>query len=112
LYQKFEPSLDPPVIGYLSRLCEENGLEILVDAFITLKDKTPFRNARLRLTGGRSGDDKRFIANQIRKLTGKDINMMWNGSAISAWTAYLHFSGTYGTLSSCIERRGIRAVPD
>ncbi len=71
LYQKFEPSLDPPVIGYLSRLCEENGLEILVDAFITLKDLTPYRNARLRLTGGRSGDDNRFIAKQVRKLTRK-----------------------------------------
>ena len=71
LYQISEPSLNPPVIGYLSRMCEENGLEILVDAFIELKENSIFRNTRLRLTGGKTGDDKRFIRKQIRKLRWK-----------------------------------------
>jgi glycosyltransferase involved in cell wall biosynthesis len=70
-YSVFEPSLDPPVIGYLSRLCEENGLEILVDAFIELKDKSSFSKARLRLSGGKTGDDKLFIRKQVRKLKRK-----------------------------------------
>lgn len=70
-YQVFEPSLDPPVIGYLSRLCVDNGLEVLVDAFIRLKSNPAFRNAKLRLSGGRTGDDKRFIGKQMRKLKRK-----------------------------------------
>lgn len=70
-YEVFTPSLDPPVIGYLSRLCEENGLEVLVDAFIELKDKSTHKNARLRLSGGKTGDDKRFIDKQVKKLKKK-----------------------------------------
>jgi glycosyltransferase involved in cell wall biosynthesis len=67
-YNLFKPETEVPVIGYLSRLCEENGLEILIDAFIELKNNSSYKNAKLRLTGGKTGDDKRFISKQIRKL--------------------------------------------
>jgi glycosyltransferase involved in cell wall biosynthesis len=67
-YTVFEPSLNPPTLGYLSRLCEENGLEILIDAFIELKKKEALRNIRLKLTGGHTDDDKHFINKQIKKL--------------------------------------------
>ncbi len=70
-YQVNKPSLDPPCIGYLSRMCEDNGLEILVDAFIQLKDNSVFKNARLRLSGGMTGDDKQFINKQFKKLKRK-----------------------------------------
>ncbi|MBC8485238.1 MAG: glycosyltransferase family 4 protein [Bacteroidetes bacterium] len=62
------PKLDPPVIGYLSRMNKGNGFEVLIDAFINLKDKTEFKNARLRVTGGKTSDDDRFIKKQIAKL--------------------------------------------
>ncbi len=68
LYTVFKPETEIPVIGYLSRLCEENGLEILIDAFIELKNNSSHKNARLRLTGGKTGDDRRFVNKQIRKL--------------------------------------------
>ena len=68
MYQVFEPSVHPPYIGYLSRMCEENGFEIIIDAFIELKKKPGFKNTRLRLTGGMTGDDKRFFNKQVRKL--------------------------------------------
>jgi glycosyltransferase involved in cell wall biosynthesis len=68
LYQVCTPSLNPPVIGYLSRLCEENGFEITVDAFIELKKNSDFKNSRLRLAGGMTGDDKRFYNRQVKKL--------------------------------------------
>ena len=71
LYEVFTPSLNPPVIGYLSRLCEDNGLEILIDAFIELKNNLAFANTRLRLTGGYTGDDRKFINKQMRKLKRK-----------------------------------------
>jgi glycosyltransferase involved in cell wall biosynthesis len=71
IYRVNQPVLDPPVIGYLSRLCEENGLEILVDAFIELKDHSAFANTKLRLSGGKTGDDNSFIRRQILKLKRK-----------------------------------------
>lgn len=57
-----------PQIGFLSRMCEENGLEILVDAFIELKDSSAFKNVKLKLYGGMTNDDKSFIKRQIDKL--------------------------------------------
>jgi len=55
-------------IGYLSRLCEENGLDILIDAFILLKNKPGNAIGQLLLTGGQTGDDNQFIAEQKRKI--------------------------------------------
>lgn len=67
-YTTFTPSLNPPVIGYLSRLCKENGMEVLIDAFIELKEKSVYKNTKLRLTGGKTGDDTSFIKKQLKKL--------------------------------------------
>ncbi|MDX2430185.1 MAG: glycosyltransferase family 4 protein, partial [Bacteroides sp.] len=53
-------------IGYISRMCFENGLDILVDAFIILKQKEGFEDVKLILTGGSTGDDKKYL-HDIRK---------------------------------------------
>ncbi|MCD4735715.1 MAG: glycosyltransferase family 4 protein [Bacteroidales bacterium] len=71
-YEVTTPAGNSPVIGFLSRMNKGNGFEILIDAFIELKDNLKFKDAKLRLSGGRSGDDKRFINRQIRKLKKKD----------------------------------------
>jgi len=71
-YQEHIPNSQTPVIGYLSRMCVENGFEILIDAFIKLKDTSRFKNARLKVTGGSTGDDKKFIQKQIKKLKQKN----------------------------------------
>lgn len=49
-------------IGYVSRMCHSNGLDILVDAFILLKQKDGFDDVNLVLTGGSTGDDKKFLS--------------------------------------------------
>jgi glycosyltransferase involved in cell wall biosynthesis len=67
-FPQYKPSLDPPVIGFLSRLCPENGLGILLDAFIKLKSAVDFRELKLRITGGMTGDDRSYIRKQIKKL--------------------------------------------
>jgi glycosyltransferase involved in cell wall biosynthesis len=54
-------------------LCEENGLGILVDAFIKLKENPAFKNVKLRLCGGMTGDDKPFIIKQTKKLKQKNM---------------------------------------
>jgi glycosyltransferase involved in cell wall biosynthesis len=48
-------------IGYISRMCEENGLEVLVDAYILLKQKPGMEPVKLILTGGSTSDDQAFL---------------------------------------------------
>ncbi|MCX6278138.1 MAG: glycosyltransferase family 4 protein [Bacteroidetes bacterium] len=67
-YHFTSPALNNRTIGYLSRLCEENGLGILVDAFILLKKDRSNCDLKLRLTGGNTGDDRPFIRAQMNKL--------------------------------------------
>jgi glycosyltransferase involved in cell wall biosynthesis len=55
-------------IGYLSRMNYDNGLDILVDAFILLKKQRGFEDVKLVITGGSTGDDARFISNLKKKL--------------------------------------------
>ncbi|MCX6280533.1 MAG: glycosyltransferase family 4 protein [Bacteroidetes bacterium] len=57
-----------PAIGYLSRICEENGFGILTDAFIKLRSQPGFENVKLHVTGGMTGDDKPFVNRQLKKL--------------------------------------------
>jgi len=79
-YSVKTPNLDIPTIGYLSRSNKENGFEILIDAFIKLKENPKFRNTRLKVTGGRTSDDDKFISQQVDKLKRKgyqnDIEFM------------------------------------
>jgi glycosyltransferase involved in cell wall biosynthesis len=55
-------------IGFISRMNHENGLDILVDAFIRLKQRSGFEDVRLVLTGGSTGDDAKFIRSNRKKL--------------------------------------------
>lgn len=55
-------------IGYLSRMCYENGFDIVVDAFIAIKKENGFEDVRLIATGGSTGDDSKYIRDQKRKL--------------------------------------------
>jgi len=68
-YEKSKLPFDPPVIGYLCRLSEYFGLGILVDAFLELKKDDRFRDIKLHLTGGYSGDDKLFLKGQMEKIS-------------------------------------------
>jgi len=66
IYSK--PATEPQAIGFVSRMCEENGFEILIDAFILLKKNQAFKALKLKATGGQTGDDIKFIHKQISKL--------------------------------------------
>jgi glycosyltransferase involved in cell wall biosynthesis len=57
-------------IGFISRMCHENGLDILVDSFILLKKQKVFDDLKLIITGGETGDDKSYLK-QIRKKLGQ-----------------------------------------
>lgn len=59
---------DDIVIGYLGRITEVLGITKLVDAFIELKKKPSYKKARLSVTGGKTGEDKKNIALLKTKL--------------------------------------------
>jgi glycosyltransferase involved in cell wall biosynthesis len=68
-YQPSPLPFDPPVIGYLCRMSAYFGFDLLVDAFLKIKDSDRrFENLKLHATGGYSGDDRPFIQRQIKKI--------------------------------------------
>ncbi len=68
-----------PVIGYISRMCEENGLGVLVDAFILLKNRPGMDSVKLKITGGKTGDDRKFIKSQKGKIAADGLadDVLW-----------------------------------
>ncbi len=78
-YVKSPLPFDPPVIGYMCRMSEYFGLGILVGAFIQLKKDNRFKDLRLHLTGGYSGDDKFYVNAQLDKISkngfGSDVQI-------------------------------------
>lgn len=59
-YRSSRLPFDPPVIGYLSRMSDALGLDVLIRAFIRLKQRPGLERCRLRITGGETGDDAEF----------------------------------------------------
>lgn len=74
VYDPKLPAQNPPIIAFMSRMNEENGFEVFIDAFIKLKTKPKFKDVQIRLSGGMTGDDKLFIRKQVKKL--KKYNLL------------------------------------
>jgi glycosyltransferase involved in cell wall biosynthesis len=70
-YQYINSGEKARTIGYISRMCHENGLDILVDAFILLKKQQGYEDVTLIPTGGQTGDDTTYLK-QIRKKLAKN----------------------------------------
>lgn len=64
----------PRNIGYISRMCHENGFDIVVDAFIKLKKTPGFEDVKLFATGGSTGDDAKFIKEQKHKIRENNLD--------------------------------------
>ncbi len=67
----YTPAPEPPatpVIGFLSRLCRERGLDTLVGAFIQLKQRDEFSHLRLHIGGGSNAADAAFVASLKSQL--------------------------------------------
>jgi glycosyltransferase involved in cell wall biosynthesis len=67
-YRPLSVKEKPRNVGYISRMCHENGFDIVVDAFIDLKKRPGFDDVKLVATGGSTGDDNKFIKEQKRKI--------------------------------------------
>ncbi len=59
---------NPPVLGYLSKMCRSLGLGVLVDAFLELKKHPELKDLKLRATGGQHGPDFDFLDQLRAKL--------------------------------------------
>ena len=57
-----------PVIGYLARFTRGKGLGLLIEAFIALKKRGRFPEARLRLAGSMTEGDERYAAKLKQRL--------------------------------------------
>lgn len=57
-----------PALGYFCRINSQNGFDKLVDAFIELKSAGSLPGLTLHLSGGYTGDDKPFLAKQLKKI--------------------------------------------
>ncbi len=51
----------PPVIGYLARMCREKGVDVLVDAFISLARDLGDTTTRLRIAGAVTTGDEALL---------------------------------------------------
>ncbi len=52
---------DPPAIVFLSRMCEEKGLDLVADAFVALRKRPGLERLRLRAAGGSTAADSSFL---------------------------------------------------
>jgi len=70
----------PPVLGYLSRLSEDQGFGTLIDAFLLLKRMPGLEGLRLRATGGHTGVDEEFLLSRLRSVKeagfGADVEIL------------------------------------
>jgi glycosyltransferase involved in cell wall biosynthesis len=57
-----------PALGYFCRVNYHNGFDKLADAFIEIKSRDLVTGLTLNVCGGFTGDDKPFIAGQIKKI--------------------------------------------
>ena len=62
-----------PAVGYFCRINSQNGFDKLIDAFIDLKSGKKLPGLTIHISGGYTGDDRKFISKQIKKLKKHDL---------------------------------------
>jgi glycosyltransferase involved in cell wall biosynthesis len=58
----------PPVIGYFARMCREKGLDILIEAYMILRQRNKIPGLRLKVGGGCGPADESFVTELEDKL--------------------------------------------
>ena len=57
-----------PVLGYLARMCREKGLDVLVEAFILLKQRGKITRLKLHVGGSCGPGDEPFVKSLRKRL--------------------------------------------
>lgn len=76
LYQKGDV-VGEPTIGFFYRMNEADGLDILAEAFVKLKRENRVSGLRLRIGGGYTADDRRFVGRVKKILRPYERDVVW-----------------------------------
>jgi len=57
-----------PTLGYLSKMCYDHGLDILINAIHLLRRDQRLQDVQLRITGGSSGADAGFLKKMHQRI--------------------------------------------
>jgi glycosyltransferase involved in cell wall biosynthesis len=63
----------PPVLGYLARLCRQKGLATLVEAYLLLRKRNRLPGLRLRIAGSMTASDRPFVEHLRAQLTAAGV---------------------------------------
>lgn len=63
----------PPVLGFLSRMCALKGLETLVDAYILLRAADRIKGLRLRVAGTKTAADDAYVEGLQARLAAEGL---------------------------------------
>jgi len=72
-YEPAEAGPEAATIGFLSRMCEEKGLDILAEAFIALKQEEEYRACRLHIAGGQLSNDASYVRKVKDRLSAAGV---------------------------------------
>ena len=73
-YVPAEAPPDPPVLGYMTRLCPQKGLDRLVDAFVIIKQRRRVPGLKLRAAGAMTRDDRSFVQSMRDRLADRGLS--------------------------------------
>ena len=68
-YKDAHSNPDHPTIGYFARICSEKGLDLLVDAFIELKNSDKHEELRLAVAGTLPEENISYLNKQKTKIS-------------------------------------------
>jgi len=60
---------DPPVLGYLARMCPPKRLHTLVDAYLLIRERGRLPNLKLKVAGALTPADDEYVTGLREKLT-------------------------------------------
>ena len=63
-----------PTIGFFARICPEKGLDLLIDAFIQLKQSDKYPELELAVAGTLPQENESFLEEQKRKITAAGLD--------------------------------------
>jgi glycosyltransferase involved in cell wall biosynthesis len=84
------PAPAAPTIGYFARMCREKGLDVLVEAFLILKDKR-VPQLKLRIGGSCGPADEPFVSSLRKRLAPFEADVAFHPNVDrAAKLAFLH----------------------
>ncbi|MCL2415119.1 MAG: glycosyltransferase family 4 protein [Bacteroidales bacterium] len=77
-----------PTIGFYYRMNHENGLDILAEAFVNLKKKNLIPNLKLKIGGGYTRENKKFLNHIHTILEPYKNDVIWSEYSLSEHTTF------------------------